>query len=269
MVRSRIIPICLFIILLLSAASNAATKKTFKPECGSTFADVAGNPNNPESNWRYIIAAAERGIDAADIVGFHGTSVEALEYLRDHGVLIAGEGGGPGTENSLYFAPINSQFPKMPKVPKYLGENKMAAFKHAISYAERISQEHNFVTQLGLELEDPKIRENAMVLVEHFQDESPFQEAWSFFQKQGISYEILAKALNGCRMRKGVVLALGKEIKMYEIKPGDGPEKSPGDYRVVVPEGLPLKTIVGIEPVGQIEWDFLNRFRGRKKKKAE
>ena len=49
--------------------------------------------------------------DHRDVVGFHGTSIEAIEKLREHGVLLPGNQRGEQSEALIFLAPRRGRLP--------------------------------------------------------------------------------------------------------------------------------------------------------------
>lgn len=188
-----------------------------------------------------VVRLFETGLNSPDIMGFHGTSIEAVLHLSKHGVLPPGF-----VSPNFYFAPITD------------AQSFEQAHQHASDYA-RWSGWVQFILPHLL----PYLPENTDPWIIKDLGHNP----------KGI-YDLIGGKLpakevdrlcDEADQRGGVVLALSKNLaKDYIIK--DSPDADPvGQPELIVEEknGLPIKHVVGIEPQGDYEWRVLEELQER------
>jgi len=183
---------------------------------------------------------AETSIDVEDksILGFHGTSIEAIRYLAEHGKM-------PVTGcYDIEFHIADASGVNYDTGP--YGEAKKYAEIHV--FRNQLIRDLNKLTKLTRE----RLRD-VMIFCED--DWYPFDYDFWQFLKESLKmseYEFMKyiKKLRRNNNHKGVVLAIRNSIS--ELKPYAGCEE---DFVVSVPEGLPLQYICGIEPQGKYERD--------------
>ncbi len=205
-----------------------------------------------ENRKKKLASLFESGLDSEDCIGYHGTSLEALEYMIEHGYL-------PGNSdqdkiNAIHFYPLRSAFKDVHSNTP-LEENVV---KEAAGYASDISGEHYFLKKLNIPFDNEETRLKSRYLVIGCpNDPSDPNAEYNYFLKMGVDKRALDEALFEARKRKGVVLSFNNEIvKSFKIMPGD-----PGDLKIITPNGLSLDYISGIEPMGQKEWDYLEKLQ--------
>lgn len=180
----------------------------------------------------------EIGLDNPHVLGYHGTSIEAIEHLAKTGYL-------PNTgrhKNELYFYPTNAV-----GIDNVIEETKM--------YSRWNAWKHFMTNQLPFE---PNYDELCVF------DDSDLSELPTL-ARQCEEYNISEYQLNRLlgkakRERKGVIISLSPDIinefKLYT------PSKVEQDERYIkVPQGLNIDYIAGIEPVGQFEWNVLEKYQ--------
>ncbi|MFP4523392.1 MAG: hypothetical protein ACOCQQ_02565 [Candidatus Nanoarchaeia archaeon] len=180
----------------------------------------------------------ELGLDNLRVLGYHGTSTEAIEHLAKTGYL-------PNTgrhENELYFYPTNA-----------IGINDVG--KETKMYSRWNAWKHFMTNQLPFE---PNYDELCVF------DDSYLSELPTL-AKQCEEYNIFEYQLNRLldktkRERQGVIISLSPDI-VNEFKLHT-PSKVKQDKRYIkVPQGLNINYIASIEPVGQFEWNILEKYQ--------
>lgn len=203
-----------------------------------------------DANWAKIQELATRNLEHPDIVGYHGTSLEALEYLRDYGVLARGKGSVPG---AIYFYPVPGKFPKMPAV--YNVSTAAEAVEETQDYADQLARDHHLLRLLGLSLNRREIVKRAADITARWYYPDGRGEQWlpkeytngvQYFASAGIALEPLEAAAKKAILRKGVVLALGPTIPPKGVLVGDQSGQTVFDYRTDPAYRVTLEDIVAI-----------------------
>lgn len=190
---------------------------------------------------------SEKGVDENDddIFGLHGTSIEAIKYLAKYGTM-------PTTGDTKY------HFHFCPKAETSYWNGP---YERAREYA-RINAVRNALIAI--------LEENGLQL-----NRSIIDEILDFGEEGNLpggllisdSGKELCKKIMSCldikyeyrfdkfyrelqNNNRGLVLGISPKIKSIAVP---GPHR--GDLMVVVPQGLPLDYISGIEPEGQLEWN--------------
>ncbi len=204
-----------------------------------------------------ILELFSRGLnDSENCIGYHGTSVEAINYLLKNGCL-------PGrrdseTENKslpqkgdFYFMPIREH---LLGLQEFKREETQDPTKYAENYAHFISAGDYFLTNLNLDIEN---QEYISFSRRFLFDDDP--EAEEFFLSKGFSKQLLDSAAREAKKRKGVIIGIHKNaLDKYVPKYGDGGD----DLRFSLPsEGLSYEYLSGIEPLGQEEWDYFIKIK--------
>jgi|GEM_PF-5623824 len=214
---------------------------------------------------RICAALFERGLDDKDIVGLHGTSIEALQQLIATGNLPTGD--GPGNEGYIYFY-------RPDEVESGLNETSIESYAQIHAFEDRFAailgldrqRDDRFIVAVWHAVETcarggayPDLTE---VNLETLQAVSPGEYdriLEEYVQRIGIKPVMQAAA--DAVARNGVVIGLKTSIERFQ------PEsvRSIGDegHRIRVPEGIPLADIAGLEPVGQYEYDYFVQLQER------
>lgn len=186
---------------------------------------------------------AEKGVDEDDndIIGLHGTSIEAIRYLAEHGrmpisgcckttfhcALVSGTEYIPGPyAEAKGYAKLNTV---RNALIAQLMKQRVAISRASLEEIMGIVEDHSILSDVE---DSTRVRELLMSCLNMSK------------QKFAKYYEELY------RNSHGVVLGIKPTIKELESALGDSE-----DLVVVVPEGLQIKHISGIEPEGQSEWD--------------
>ncbi len=206
-----------------------------------------------------IVELFEIGLDNDEgSIGYHGTSLEALEFLIKEGYLP----GGTGTNlketdvqhGDLHFFPLKSKFASHAQVGTFPDESEI--LDDVAIYAEGIAGEHYLLRKLNFDLSDQKHGYMARILARRSYD-LDYQEAYTQMLLEGVDKKVLDAAIEGASKRKGVVIALSMQL-LETYTPVDG---DPGDLKIHFPKGLDLNGISGIEPMSTDEYDYLDRLQ--------
>lgn len=215
---------------------------------------------NPETErQRKLIELFERGLDDEDAIGYHGTSLESIEYLIRNGHLPGGTFENPPKHEvqpgDFYFFPNKAKFPEHPLASTF--HDADTAIDKAAIYAQDIAEEHYLMKKLGLDFSNMKLRNAARWVTEGYTVDS--ETCYRLLLAQGLSKGNLDRAIKEARGRKGVVLGLGPSMIEQHL-PMEG-DKGHGDLKIHLPAGLDISFLSGLEPIGQQEWDFFEKLQ--------
>ncbi len=230
------------------------------------------NPSRPTgtteiqaSRVAKVVQLFDRGLDLASTsLGFHGTSIQAIREIIRMGLLPPGyDWAGPPDheieQSGLIYIVPTAEGIKGTKFEPYKYLVDWDPLGSAKAYALRCGQAHFFLTELGCGLANHLLGETAYSITirglceEH---SGPFLEA-------GFSHRQISEAWRKTQSSsvEGVVLVLGREIlDAHTVEQGRAEDQVP-ELKVMTTQGLELKYIKGIEPVGQYDYDYLNGLR--------
>lgn len=212
----------------------------------------------------------EKGISPGNSIGFHGTSLEALQQARLDGYLNARQ---EGNSKKWYFFP-NLEHPKIQELirekkievkegilPEEITEDpRNQAWEGAKQYADIIARRHRFLKTLKLDIEIyddlvlgmtfPRKTNKKMLQKLGRYDEAIYER----FRKLGISDRQVDAAAEKAGEARGVILAISpKAPDKLKTENADGVDEG---LRFSHPKGIDLKFIIGIEPLGDEEYQF-------------
>ena len=222
-----------------------------------TFASNSeGGNQEKQEKIKRVIQLFEAGLDSPDCIGYHGTSLEAMDFLIEHGHL---PGGGydkgsttdiPDGEKYLYFFPKKSEFSKHELADSFLEDEEI--LEETKGYSQGIAGSHYLLKKLGLNIDDQDLEFKARCLTGRIPIDA--EEEYQHFIGLGINEKVLDKTIEEAKKRRGVILVLSKKVlESHVISNGD---EEGGDLRILIPEGLTLEFLSGIEPVGQEEYRY-------------
>lgn len=215
-----------------------------------------------KDRMKKLVELFEAGMDSKECIGCHGTSMESVEFLIEHGHLPGGKFEHIGSEERwIYFFPEESHFPDVPKEKKF---RKIDALKEAAGYADAIAKSHFLLKTLGLDIENEEFECVARGLAtDNPNDINDPDAEYNFFIKMGIDKKQLKKTVKEARKRKGVVLGFSEKLlEGHLVMPGDSGEN---DLRISVPEGLKFEYLSGLEPMGDEEWEYFEKLQEENK----
>lgn len=184
---------------------------------------------------------ASKGVahDEHDLLGFHGTSVEAVKYLAMHGKMpVQG-----ACENEFYFCPkTGKQYLNGPRgeAEKYAGINGVRSYLVGLLKSKGSDLSHGDVM---------KVAESQSVMHCVFEDQEVVRD-----KIMGVLECTTIRQLENYyqklrNRRRGVLLGIRSSVLALGI------QKSLDEDLVLITEGLPIDYITGIEPLGDFEWD--------------
>lgn len=257
----------------------------FSPKISGDGAALSAFPaRDPLSYASRVSECFQEGLSTIEnSLGYHGTSIQAIQYLLREGRLpptthaSCGWLGPPDGESPrgisgpgcFYFMPVAQHFPDHANFEHFVSTR--SAISLAGDYARTNAFTHALLEKLNLNFDDSV----------HYQLCSEIAEAWiegrtapeaRFHALQ--MYPQLAddprlgetRAIAAIRQAKdarGVIIVLERcADQIFSVVNGDVPEDLALDAR----NGIPLEAIRGIEPRGDAEFDFLDSLCGGIKK---
>lgn len=204
--------------------------------------------------------------DEEHCIGYHGTSLEAIEYLIKNGGLPGNTMGGPGKlqnmPGTLNFFPIDERFQKQFAgklvTLKEAGEDDPV---HSIDkYAENAAFIHRALSILDLPISNPNFYSALLqlhgTLTAMVDRESKLKEDLASAAKiTGKSKKEIMAAVNKAKARRGIVIGLHQKIIDSGLKIGLG-DHDEGDLQIHLTAGLTPDLISGLDPLGKEELDF-------------
>ena len=192
--------------------------------------------------------------DEEQTAGYHGMSLETLQFLIEQGHMPGysrEEASSLVEPGDLFFVAIPECFPNFDKLTQ-TGRYE-SPDQHAAGYANDLGKDHYILKQLGLPFNDTQL----LMAVMQAEDHSESFEL--LLEKSGKTRAEIQKTFRDAKKRKGIVIALSKDLFTPEklVRYGD----DEADLRIQIPQGLTLEHIVGIEPQGQEELKFLQKLQ--------
>lgn len=241
--------------------------------------DPLKQAQNPEQrNAQILFAAFQRGIvddeKDAEIIGYHGTSVEVLKMALKTGTLLGMTTNDDRdeiykhlkhTKGDLFLAPV------LQNIPGNFIQNNISTYdvmsrKDAEFYAEYISKRHFILDQLGISFDDEDAHSALVAICTDSPESAKELIGWgeqekTFLNKYGT--ERVATLLKEAEEnRLGVVVSIKKSaFDEYGIGLGD---PGHGDIKIMSGEtGIDIKHIAGIAAPGPEGKAFFDELRQR------
>jgi hypothetical protein len=215
---------------------------------------------------------AGNNIGKAQAIGFHGTSIEALELAQKTGMLAGSI--LPENAGGVYFYP-NLNHPRMLEefkrgkfnegegvVPNEKMDATDDAYAGAEVYAHRIAKEHRFMKLLGLEF-TPEVQK----ATHNYMMDPNDRDHIDALVKVGAKRDQIRAKFEEAQQARGVVLFFGPRV-LEEMEVTNARIDEDG-LRIQCNErnGVPLDMVITIEPLGDAEHDWLAS-RGREVRAA-
>lgn len=207
-------------------------------------------------NERAVVNLFESGLERkSEAFAMHGTSLEAIQHLIETGVMPA-EGRLPG---EFYFLSLERH-------------GVTEAMKGAVAYAQWNANKHYISDRLPFEL-NKALFEGLSQFVADTAIAQGQSEHFDQFLDAALQHEISRKQLTAWLMesiknRGGVVILIDPRAEQdFKTHYDDDPNMD-GDY-LRAPEGLPLEYIIGIEPQGDYEYEFLEALQAEVESRSE
>jgi len=164
--------------------------------------------------------------------------------------------GFPNKYGDLWFYPAKSKFINHPLLHTFHDESEIT--EKTELYANSCAFEHYFLKAFNLDFNDTVVMDDVIGLL----IASPYSSAaFKRFVESGIKRSDLVKTIRESHKRKGVVFSLKEEL-LHDFTPMDG-DKGEGDLKINCPDGLPIRFLSGLEPLGQQEWDYFTEHHNR------
>ena len=201
---------------------------------------------------KHLVTLFERGLDHGEkIVGWHGTSIEALELTLLQGRLpgSAVPHGAVPPGQIYFYSKSPADFQSAPNLEQAGGK------AGAMRYATGNAQAAFAIKAMGLDFRNPRNHTLVREVLEHASGFDPHgDQAIATLNSLGITRDQAFAHAHAAFERQGILLALSAEI-YYQCEVTDG-DAGCNDSRIVAPKGLPLACIAGIEPLGEAEYNF-------------
>jgi hypothetical protein len=209
---------------------------------------------------RKILKAFEKGIeDEGSVIGYHGTSLEAVKVLLETGKMpgYTGRDDNFMKRGDLNFYPLKSKLQDHSLKETFL--DKEETLKKTASYAESVSESHYLLKSLEIEIDDKNCEEAARLLCSPFLEEDEEREMRQRFLGRGINEKELDEAIEKASGKNGVIITISDNILgRYEILPGDQGE---GDLKINFSNGFSVDYIEGIKPIGKENINFFEELK--------
>lgn len=214
---------------------------------------------------RAFVALCERGIDdRGAIVGWHGTSLEAMQRaLRLGGLPPSSVPHAKASAGHLFFYPAGGDDYASGALPTLQRSGRGGA----MGYAEGNARHHYLLDLLGLDHANPRDHMRVFEAVDEFSSNPRSAATRESFRKLGIAPEKFAEVAAELGGRKGFLIAIGKgALERYQASDGDVPGE---DKKIYVPTVLAFDDIAGIEPLGDVEFAFFERLQAAEERGRE
>lgn len=198
---------------------------------------------NPEIR-SHLRREFKRGLTEKDCLGYHGFSLEALQYVLDRGVI-------PGamiqdqyaSAGDLFFQPVG-----------LAGSGGETPIECAEVYAGVIARRHYFMTKLRLDVNnEDELRKSRDFLDQSLVNESEYLDQ---LERRGFSKEDVWRFYDEAYRQRGLVLGIAKKLpRGYRIV--DTEQDTEGWKIVTNGQGLGYEYILGIKLLGDREKKFL------------
>jgi hypothetical protein len=256
---------CCLAALLLAAALDAGNQDKPARRRRAQAPASAPAPADKRVDCRLLLGQLFRAgynISKRQAIGFHGTSIEALELAEKTGMLAGSI--LPENAGGVYFYP-NLNHPRMLEefkrgkfnegegvVPNEKMDATDDAYAGAEAYAHRIAKEHRFMKLLGLEFtpEAQKATHNYMM-------DPNDRNHIDALVKLGAKRDQIRTTFEEAQKARGVVLFFGPRV-LEEMEVTNARIDEDG-LRIQCNEqnGVPLDMVITIEPLGDAEHDWL------------
>lgn len=205
----------------------------------------------------------------SETIAVHGTSVEAALYLLEKGRLAL----EPFSTNPfnlwpgyLFFTPHVAHFQSHP-LAQLLRNGYLGLWRDTLSCtlgaAQYNAQLHFVALKTGhycgevMELPfDPSAHFPPRTM--HPFEQKMLETVISHLALTGMTRNQAMRYLKEANKRKGVLIGIG--LKGFELHFEEGHEDPEGEVRIYLPNGLDLKYVSGIMPLGEAEKGLLNDF---------
>jgi hypothetical protein len=221
-----------------------------------------------------IVKLWEKGLETTDCIGYHCTTLEAIQYSINHNG-IPGRTGNSDPDPTLpqigdiYFLPRLLTFP-FEKLPDLLAMGRIDrseeefALREAEMTADSTAMAHKLCSFLKLDISIyGNAAENYLEDLDRERKSLDYFEAERALTGLKLDKKLISQAVDAARKRKGVIIGLKRSaLELYPLSEGD----AGNDFRLSTgKEGLILNALSGIKSLGPEETlYFQNLKNGRK-----
>jgi hypothetical protein len=196
---------------------------------------------------RFLVNGFKSGMENDKIVAYHGTSLDVLKGVIKNGKLQGGIGGHEIHERNILPPQLSVVLKDSAVESGWLKRHADdPALRFASEYAEGLSRAHATAAYLGFEPTDERFR-------------GAFHgggDRVALIESGVVTEEDLTDAITQAKKYNGVVLGFHKDVlKDFKIR-ARGKHHEKGEEVIICPDGINYKYIIGLEPEGQIEWNF-------------
>lgn len=230
----------------------------------------------------YYLEAVKSVVSAFEIdtkslpnrIGYHGTSLQTIEYVLEEGILPGGSIENPQREsavaaslNKVHFYPIKEAMQLHRRTRYFLSERE--AFQKASEYAGDIAKVHSVLSAFDIPLTDGAAQTRAMIMT-GFAEPSTGQYQEAFAEFLAVNRSVSEKALRetlifAMENAKGIVLGIDRAaLDGSVVNMSKGEEVA--ELVMDIPHGLSHRYIASIDPQGNLEYEFLDDLQQRLEK---
>lgn len=206
---------------------------------------------------KVICDAYEAGLRAPTGIGYHGTSLEAIQYLIEQGNLPTDE-----LLPDFFFYPSRVRFRDHPLSASFRADEEV------LKEAVRIAKGHGFTRRFqqltGVELEGEEwydfydLTAGLDDLDWDWREDMELRRGFSYL---GLHFRDVEDARRLAARRRGVIIVPGREaLNLHTLDEDFFPD---GEWSLmfVTPQGLSYRGIVGIKPLGPEEKEFFENLK--------
>jgi hypothetical protein len=175
----------------------------------------------------HILKQTPVGLISENCIGYHGTSLESVQYLLKNEVL-----GG-----EIYYFPVE--------------HNREGPLMMARAAAESIAFRHYIASKLGLDLASP---EDTELLFEPL-------DLPALASRAIRSLKLVQSVIQQAYFQKGIILGINSKVTMDFNIEDYNTHGDEGTKIVTHGQGINYGYILGLFPLGERESDFLQRLR--------
>ncbi len=240
--------------------TNGVSNPSYSATPNAPLTDESST-NTSEKNKRmqFLSNGFSQGLNDPNIIAYHGCTLDTIQYLLEHGKM-------PGaTRNRLATTkegnPEISVFP-ISATTDYearVGFGGDTALEGASSYAGASAEIVTFSRSLGL---DPHANAETMArIVPDMENEQIISELNRVGRQVTVAEIEKARKITKSSKNGGVVIGISKEaFERYKHRSATSRGEK-GEELIEVPDGLPIQYIVGIEPMGNTEYQFFENLQ--------
>jgi len=232
---------------------------------GVNYGEIAQTPDH-FNRINVLNGLVERGIDGPEVIGYHGTSVEAFQYYIENGSFAGYTGENYDLlrlpqKGDLYFYPFEGALPIHPNNEEFM--SKQDALETIQRMADHLGRTHRFLHLINLPLDQVNRFSYVRSLFPWKRKyvppvpSSPDYEGYMKLMSLRPKTE-MEKAIIEASDARGVIVAINRSILQKGM-----PEyvNEDNDMRINMLNTSIENAFYGIKPVGDIEINFFNSLK--------